>query len=215
LYDRAIRKQEDDKRRQERRIRHATDDLRYALKKTAIEIHHSFEDAVPLMQDLPEFKALADNEQAQRAAWTKHIRRLKEKARDSRENHRDLHRDRDAMSDDGDRDKPRDRDDGHRGKPRDERERGKPMRRDDRDRDRVDRERRVSDAALVGEYSRSRSKREREEEAEPDSYTRDDKVRSLLSSWTSLTLFVKRARTGGTPDPVRHAGGESPEEGEI
>ena len=53
------------------------DDLRYALKKLPqpIDITMSFEDAVPLMDDLPEYKAL--EEDGRRAAFAKFIKRQK------------------------------------------------------------------------------------------------------------------------------------------
>lgn len=53
------------------------DDLRYALKKlpNAIDISMSYEDAVPLMEQLPEYKALED--EGRRAAFNKFIKRQK------------------------------------------------------------------------------------------------------------------------------------------
>ena len=46
------------------------DDLRYALKKLpeSIAINMSYDEAVPLMQDLPEYKAL--EEDGRRAAFS-------------------------------------------------------------------------------------------------------------------------------------------------
>jgi len=53
------------------------DDLRYAMKKMAepIDINSSYEDVVPLLQDLAEFKALED--EGRRAAFAKYIKRQK------------------------------------------------------------------------------------------------------------------------------------------
>ena len=53
------------------------DDLRYALKKLSepIDVNMSFEDAVPLMESLPEFQALED--EGRRVAFLKFIKRQK------------------------------------------------------------------------------------------------------------------------------------------
>lgn len=53
------------------------DDLRYALKKLAdpIDVSMSHEDAVPLMENLPGYKALEDD--GRRLAFDKFIRRQK------------------------------------------------------------------------------------------------------------------------------------------
>ncbi|TFK51650.1 hypothetical protein OE88DRAFT_1698706 [Heliocybe sulcata] len=82
LRDQAIKKQEDDRRRTERKQRHLQDDLRYALKKLSepIDLNMSYEDAVPLMEHLPEYKALED--EGRRAAFTKYIKRQKERLRE-------------------------------------------------------------------------------------------------------------------------------------
>ena len=73
----AVKKAETEKRRAERKQRHMQDDLRYALKKlpNAIAISMSYEDAVPLMEQLPEYKALED--EGRRAAFSKFIKRQK------------------------------------------------------------------------------------------------------------------------------------------
>jgi pre-mRNA-processing factor 40 len=63
-------------RRAERKRRHRIDDLRYALKTTKIEVDTSYEDALPLMQDLPEFKDVEEDED-RRAAFDKYIKRMK------------------------------------------------------------------------------------------------------------------------------------------
>ena len=53
------------------------DDLRYALKKLPepIDVNMSYEDAVKLMEHLPEYKAL--EEEGRRAAFSKFIKRQK------------------------------------------------------------------------------------------------------------------------------------------
>ena len=53
------------------------DNLRYALKKLSdpIDVGMSFDDAVPLMENLPEYKALED--EGRRLAFDKFIRRQK------------------------------------------------------------------------------------------------------------------------------------------
>ncbi|OBZ74184.1 Pre-mRNA-processing protein prp40 [Grifola frondosa] len=83
LHDQALKQQADEKRRAERRQRHLQDDLRYALKKVS-ELHDaslSYEEAVPFMQDLPEFNALEDDE-SRRAAFAKFVKRQKERLRE-------------------------------------------------------------------------------------------------------------------------------------
>ena len=77
LHTEAIKKQESERRRAERKQRHMQDDLRYALKKLAdpIDVGMSFEDAIPFMENLPEYKALEDD--GRRLAFDKFIRRQK------------------------------------------------------------------------------------------------------------------------------------------
>ncbi|KAI0080143.1 pre-mRNA-processing protein prp40 [Panus rudis PR-1116 ss-1] len=78
LHEQAVKHQADEKRRAERRLRHLQDDLRYALKKLPepIDLNMSYEEAVPLMQDLPEYKAIEDEESRQ-AAFAKFVKRQK------------------------------------------------------------------------------------------------------------------------------------------
>lgn len=90
-----MKKQSDDKRRAERKQRHLQDDLRYALKKMPeqLDLNVTFEEvrmfmllltssvltptqAVPLIENLPEYKAVADDE-GRRAAFSKFIKRQK------------------------------------------------------------------------------------------------------------------------------------------
>ncbi|WVW79085.1 hypothetical protein I302_101049 [Kwoniella bestiolae CBS 10118] len=147
---------EDEIRRNERRRRHRIDDLRYALKKVGrhIDLEMTYEEALPHMKDLPEFKEVTEEED-RKAAFEKFIKRQKEKLKEaessdryekdrkysySREKREDesmdideKERDRDAgrssrkdreRDDRKDRDKERHRD-GHRDKDRErERKRG-------------------------------------------------------------------------------------------
>ncbi|EIN06033.1 hypothetical protein PUNSTDRAFT_54329 [Punctularia strigosozonata HHB-11173 SS5] len=79
----AQKKQDEERKRAERKQRHMQDDLRYALKKLPepLDVNMSYEDAIPLMQDLPEFKALEDD--GRRAAFAKFIKRQKERLREA------------------------------------------------------------------------------------------------------------------------------------
>ncbi|KAI0343200.1 hypothetical protein BDW22DRAFT_1484047 [Trametopsis cervina] len=156
LHAEAVKHQADEKRRAERRQRHLQDDLRYALKKLTepIDIALSFEEAVPLMQDLPEYKAI-DDEEGRRAAFTKYVKRQKERLRE---------RERDASEDGGSatsrrRKEPRERD-GERDRDR-ERERDKERDREYRGKDK-DRE----------------HERERDREREDNHHDRDEERRS-------------------------------------
>ncbi|KAL5536709.1 PRP40 [Sanghuangporus sanghuang] len=82
LRSEAIKRQETERRRAERKQRHMQDDLRYALKKLPepIDINMSYDDAVSLMQDLPEYKAL--EEEGRRTAFAKFMKRQKERMRE-------------------------------------------------------------------------------------------------------------------------------------
>ncbi|KAJ7178563.1 hypothetical protein C8R43DRAFT_913533 [Mycena crocata] len=85
LRDMALKKRADEKRRAERRQRHLQDDLRYALKKLTIPAETvEYEAVLPLIQDLPEYKALED-EEGRKAAWTKYVKRQKERLREAAE----------------------------------------------------------------------------------------------------------------------------------
>ncbi|KAI8985558.1 hypothetical protein BD414DRAFT_578408 [Trametes punicea] len=132
LHEAALKKQAEEKRRAERKQRHLQDDLRYALKKVP-ELHDanlSYEEALPYMQDLPEYKAIEDDE-GRRAAFAKFVKRQKERLRErereasedgasttsrrrkepvkDREPERERDRDRDRDHRDRDRDKDLDR----------------------------------------------------------------------------------------------------------
>ncbi|KAF7797497.1 hypothetical protein EIP86_008697 [Pleurotus ostreatoroseus] len=142
LQESAIKQKADEKRRAERRQRHLQDDLRYALKKLPepLDITLSYEDvslirpsqAVPLMQELPEYKALEDDE-GRRAAFAKFVKRQKERLRErekdaSEDGGSTTSRRRKEPAKDGDRERDRERD----------RDRDRDYR--DRDRDREDRD---------------------------------------------------------------------------
>ncbi|KIK61630.1 hypothetical protein GYMLUDRAFT_58693 [Collybiopsis luxurians FD-317 M1] len=122
LHDAAVKKQADEKRRAERRIRHLQEDLRYALRKLPepLDINLSYEEAVPLMEHLQEFQALEDEEN-KRTAFTKFVKRQKERMREA------------ALSEDGGSTSGRKRKDPPASEQSHERDRG--------DRDRRERER--------------------------------------------------------------------------
>ncbi|VDB84826.1 unnamed protein product [Peniophora sp. CBMAI 1063] len=79
LHEQAVRDDLEAKKKAERRQRHLQDDLRYALKKLPqpIDVSTPYEDAVPAMEELPEYKALDD--EGRRAAFAKFIKRQKER----------------------------------------------------------------------------------------------------------------------------------------
>ena len=97
MHDQAVKIQADERRRAERKLRHLQDDFRYALKKMSspLDLNMTYEDvriyprykllpsyshnskqAVPLIKDLPEYKALED-EEGRRAAFAKFVKRQK------------------------------------------------------------------------------------------------------------------------------------------
>ncbi|KAL4400659.1 U2-type prespliceosome protein [Malassezia pachydermatis] len=93
LFDECLYQAERDareaRRRAERRLRHAADDLRYACKHVdpPLDIHASFEEIVPRLRDLPEFRRLAetsDGMDVARSAWDRFARRQAEKQADAR-----------------------------------------------------------------------------------------------------------------------------------
>ncbi|KDQ19637.1 hypothetical protein BOTBODRAFT_126520 [Botryobasidium botryosum FD-172 SS1] len=82
LVDVINRQIAEERRRAEKKLRHLQDDLRYALKKIAdIDLNATYEESLPLFQDLEEFKAIED-EEARKAAFAKFIKRQKEKLRE-------------------------------------------------------------------------------------------------------------------------------------
>ncbi|KAF9480538.1 hypothetical protein BDN70DRAFT_920496 [Pholiota conissans] len=126
LRDNAQKKQAEEKKRHERRQRHLQDDLRYAIKKLPepIDITLKYEDVVPLIEHLPEFKAL-DDEEGRRAAFSKYVKRQKERMRETGSDdggsttsrkRKEPTRERDDDRDRADRERERDRDRGDRDK---------------------------------------------------------------------------------------------------
>ncbi|KAJ3720988.1 hypothetical protein F5878DRAFT_617261 [Lentinula raphanica] len=167
LHDAAVKRQADEKRRAERKQRHLQEDLRYALRKLPepIDLNLSYEEAVPLMENLTEFQAI-DGEENRRAAFAKFVKRQKERLREA------------AGSEDGGSTTSRKRKEPSRPEHSHERERGDRERRD-RDRDR-ERER---------DRDRESSYRERERERGRDydsrtsrHYRHDDYDRDRRSS---------------------------------
>ncbi|TCD68430.1 hypothetical protein EIP91_010831 [Steccherinum ochraceum] len=162
LRDQAVKQQADEKRRAERRQRHLQDDLRYALRKLSdpIDVSTSYEEALPIMQDLPEFKAIED-EESRRIAFAKYVKRQKERLRE---------KERDASEDGGSttsrrrREPERDRGDRDRDRDREYREKDRDV---DRDRDSSttkDRSSRHHDHARRSsrDYNRDRDHKERD-----------------------------------------------------
>ncbi|KAG1726058.1 uncharacterized protein EDB91DRAFT_1166704 [Suillus paluster] len=167
VHEQVVKKQNEEKRRAERRQRHLQDDLRYAMKKLPepLDITLSYEAAVPLLENLAEYKALDDDE-GRRAAFSKFVKRQKERLREAasedgasttsrrrKEPERERERDRDRRDDrDRDRDRERDR----------ERER-------DRDRDRSSRHHHREDHdGYHGRDKDAHGERDRDRERERD-----------------------------------------------
>ncbi|ODN88465.1 pre-mRNA-processing factor 40 [Cryptococcus wingfieldii CBS 7118] len=212
LQSRARQQEEEELRKAERRQRHRIDDLRYALRKVdAINIDMSYEQALPHIKDVAEFKAMESEEEKQ-LGWEKFVRRQKEKLaegessthhrsdrdhRDRRDRDRDYRSDRDRAyykTDRMDVD-PRERDDGSRGAKRDDRDRDRDRRdRGGRDRERDDRDRRDR------EYGREKARDKRVGLEDDD---RDPKRRRLSSVSSVAAPAAKKDR----PEEV--------EEGEI
>ncbi|KAF9820645.1 hypothetical protein IEO21_01348 [Rhodonia placenta] len=161
LHSQAMKQQADERRRAERRQRHLQDDLRYALRKLSepIDLSMSYEEAVPLMQDLPEYKAIED-EEGRKAAFSKYIKR--QRASRLREREREA-------SEDGGSTTSRKRKEV----PKDARE---PERERDRDRDHRERERDVEKDAHHDRASRSHRGHD-EYDAHPASRTSRDYAR--------------------------------------
>ncbi|KAF8637609.1 hypothetical protein AX17_002678 [Amanita inopinata Kibby_2008] len=151
LHDAAVKKQADEKRRAERKQRHLQDDLRYAFRKVPepLDITLPYEEIIPSIENLAEYKALED-EEGRRTAWAKYVKRQKEKMREAasedgasttskkrkeppRDHREDRERDRDERGGrerEKERDKEKEKDREHRDRDRD-RERG------ERERDRA------------------------------------------------------------------------------
>ncbi|KAF8347783.1 pre-mRNA-processing protein prp40 [Amanita rubescens] len=217
LHDTAVKKQADEKRRAERKQRHLQDDLRYAFKKLSdpLDITMSYEQIIPLVEHLSEYKALEDDE-GRRAAWAKYVKRQKEKMREAasedgasttsrkrKEPHREHRDERERDKEDKGRDREKDRDR--------ERDRDKEKDREYRDRDRErDRDRdRNRDYEREGRSSRHhhrydeldghRSSRDYGRERDKD-YERDKDREGYRSSRHYRDDDRKRERDGGHRD---------------
>ncbi|KAF8661346.1 hypothetical protein AX16_001441 [Volvariella volvacea WC 439] len=207
LRDQAAKRLAEEKRKAERRQRHLQDDLRYALKKLpeALDVNLTYEQAVPFMEHLPEYKALED-EEGKRAAFAKFVKRQKERLReagsedggsvtsrkrkepprDYREAERDKERDREKDKDkdkERERERERDRDkdrDAHRDRDR-ERDRER-----ERDRDRgkeYDRDGRGRHHHRYEEYDSHGHRSSREYGRERDREEKDREYRSKHSHY--------------------------------
>ncbi|KAG8746212.1 hypothetical protein FRC10_005728, partial [Ceratobasidium sp. 414] len=170
--DELNQKAADEARKAERRKRHQIEDLRSALKKMdpPVGLDVTYEQAVPLIQDLKEFRAIED-EETRAAAFAKY-EKLKELSEDggsatSRKRKEPSHHsyDRDSKS----ARHHRDYDDRRHGREEDyDRDRDRTR---DRDRDYRDRDYRSS------RYERDDRDRDRERERERDRGHRSDKHR--------------------------------------
>ncbi|KAH8104969.1 hypothetical protein DFH11DRAFT_1733497 [Phellopilus nigrolimitatus] len=82
MHSDLVKRLESERRRAQRKQRHMQDDFRYALKKLSdpIDVNASYDDAIPLMENLPEYKTLED--EGRRAAFGKFIKRQKERLRE-------------------------------------------------------------------------------------------------------------------------------------
>lgn len=78
IHERLKQAAADEARRQERKRRHKIDDLRYALKKVQrhLDVEMSYDEALPHIQDLTEFKDILEEED-RRSAFGKYIKRQK------------------------------------------------------------------------------------------------------------------------------------------
>ncbi|WVQ81638.1 hypothetical protein IAT38_003762 [Cryptococcus sp. DSM 104549] len=206
VQSRAKQAAEDEARRADRRRRHRIDDLRYALKKVKdINLDGTYEQAVPLIENLEEYKDIPDEED-RRTAFQKFVQRQKEKLAEGEGSYtrRDSHghtRRHESRGPDG-----MDVDDDERGSRRDrERERERER---ERDRDRDGRSRR--DGASDRDRDRDRSGRDREDRDRSDR----DRERKHHGSIEPDDRDAKRRRTSVS---ILGASGrkDEAEEGEI
>ncbi|KAG8789631.1 hypothetical protein FRC15_006363 [Serendipita sp. 397] len=186
------------RRKTEKLQRRMQDDLRYALKRKAhkFDIDAPYEEVVPIIQDLPEFKALENDDEARKIAFSKFVKRQKEKMRE-------------VHSDDGST-SSRKRKEPY----------GTRMRDHDRERERSrekDRDDRYSSRHRDRDYARRRDDRDRDRERDKRSGRREDdkeKDRSRKKDEdVEMKSPVKETQNGDrhlTLDPS-----DSPEEGEI
>lgn len=170
MHDAALKKQADEKRRAERRLRHQQDDFRYALKKLPepLDLSLSYEDAVPLIEHLPEYKAL-ESAEARRAAFAKFVKRQKERLRETAGSE-------DGGSTNGRKRKEPSRD--YRDEHDRERERDRDSHRDDRERERRGSKHYYRHDDYDHGYSRSREYRDRDRDEKERDRDRDREYRS-------------------------------------
>jgi pre-mRNA-processing factor 40 len=172
------------------------EDLRHALKRKAhkIDIDAPYEEVVPIIQDLPEFKAMENDDEARRMAFSKFVKRQKEKLREVQSDDGSAESNRKRKEPYGSRMRERERDHEREDKYRPHnRERDYGKRRDDRKNGRRDDER-DGDRDKDRDKKRERSKR-RDEDTEMREKDKDSASQSGLS-----------------PTKAR---ADSPEEGEI
>ncbi|KAH9852126.1 hypothetical protein C2E23DRAFT_206152 [Lenzites betulinus] len=189
LHEVALKKQAEERRRAERKQRHLQDDLRYAFKKVPElqDASLSYEEALPHIRELAEFKAV-DDEEGRKAAFAKFVKRQKERLRE---------REREASEDgasttsrrrkepvkerEPEREKERERDRDHRDRDR-EREREREPDRDkdrhhDRDRDRDSKSERRAHDDTHGRHASRDYGRERERDYGKDKAYYKDRER--------------------------------------
>ncbi|OQO12135.1 hypothetical protein B0A48_02775 [Cryoendolithus antarcticus] len=156
LMDKILKRVEEDKALAERSQRKAIDALRSVLKHLdpPVLIGDTFDLVAPRLASYPEYLTLDDP--ARRAAFSKHIRRLQEKAEDAERDR--AKRDREHRDRDTHRDRERDRE-------------YRPSDRDRRDRHRRSHDYYASPPPPVDSHSRSRRTRTRT--PEPDAYEAD------------------------------------------
>ncbi|QRV73843.1 pre-mRNA-processing protein prp40 [Ceratobasidium sp. AG-Ba] len=217
--DELNQKTAEETRKAERRKRHQIEDLRSALKKMdpPVGLDITYEQAVPLIQDLKEFRAIED-EETRAAAFAKYVRKQKEKLKElSEDGGSTTSRKRKEPSHYYDRDSKsarhhRDYDDRRHTRDDDyERDRDRERARDrDRERDRDYRSSR---------YERDDRERDRERERDRDRGHRSDRHRrdtmdvdSRAPSVRELDYSDDRARKARMDVDGRE---DSPEEGEI
>ncbi|KAH8110818.1 hypothetical protein DFH11DRAFT_1730027 [Phellopilus nigrolimitatus] len=199
MHSDLVKRLESERRRAERKQRHMQDDFRYALKKLSdpIDVNASYDDAIPLMENLPEYKALED--EGRRAAFSKFIKRQKVERLRERELSEDggsttsrKRKEPSGREKDGDRDREYrdyDREDGGSGRSSRHHRRGHDADYDvrrDRDRDYKDRDRDREGAykSRYREHERERSGRDKSERdrdrAEREDRRREDKKPSRV-----------------------------------
>lgn len=96
LREKIVRRIEDDRHQQERSQRRRVDALRSLIRhlEPAVEVSDTYEKVRPRILASDEFKAL-DSEDQRKAAFEKHIRRLKEKHEDREKDRERTHREKD------------------------------------------------------------------------------------------------------------------------